>query len=280
MLSSFQEIQRQIELAAKILEFPEKFSEEDLAEMFFTSTASIRRDMKTLRESGFAVYSRKRAFRAEADLKILTMLISACLSVGQNDTIKNLPFVVEKLQNQTLTFFVATMRAIREKLQIEIEYRGSREDDPTWRTISPIAFYNAGKSHYLIALHRDQPKMYILERIYRFRASKQKSELKEIPSVSELFRYAWGSFTGGEISKVKLLFRDNLENYLSEKFWLEEVQTKMVDDGFEVTMKVKVSNEFMAWIMGWGDAVTILEPKSLKEGILKKAQAITENYKK
>ena len=66
---------------------------------------------------------------------------------------------------------------------------------------------------------------------------------------------------------------------MAEKFWIENQEIKQTDEGFELSMKVKLSNEFIAWVMGWGDAVKILEPKELKEAVLKKAGAILKSYK-
>lgn len=274
------ELQRQIEIAALVCEFPEKYSEADLAHKFHTSEASIRRDMKALRDLGVTIHSRKHAYRIELEPPMLNRLITAYFAFGNNESIKNLPLIVERFQHKTLGFFIQTVRAIQARHTMEIDYRSAYRDEYQWRTITPVSFYNAGKTHYLIAIHRDTPKMFTLERIRNFRFTGQKSTIKEIPTLAELFRYSWGSFTGGKLTKVVLLFKDNVESYMAEKFWVEDQKLRQTDDGLEVTMQVKISNEFVAWVMGWGNTVTVKEPKELMNTVLDKARSIVSHYYK
>ncbi|NUM80812.1 WYL domain-containing transcriptional regulator [bacterium] len=277
-MNRLDELQRQIEMAALIYEFPEKYSENDLASLFLTSESTIRRDVKALRDMGIRVFSRKQAYRVEMNLSEINSLVTTYLAFAKNETIKNLPLILEKFVNKTISFFVNTVKAIRDKHVMEIEYRSAKTDKLQWRTITPVAFYNAGKTHYLIAIHQDVPKMFTIERIGQFRFTKQPSPVKEIPSVNELFKDSWGSFTGGKIVKVRLRFSDDHEQYMSDKFWIENQETRHTDEGFEITLHVKLSNEFIAWVMGWGDAVEVLEPDELKTAIVKKANAITKKY--
>lgn len=277
-MNRLDELQRQIEMAALIYEFPEKYSENDLASLFLTSESTIRRDVKALRDMGIRVFSRKQAYRVEINLTEINSLVTTYLAFAKNETIKNLPLILEKFANKTISFFVNTVKAIRDKHVMEIEYRSAKTDKLQWRTITPVAFYNAGKTHYLIAIHQDVPKMFTIERIGQFRFTRQLSSVKHIPSVNELFKDSWGSFTGGKIVKVRLRFSDDHEQYMSDKFWIENQETRHTDEGFEITLHVKLSNEFIAWVMGWGDAVEVLEPDELKTAIVKKAKAITKKY--
>ena len=278
MIKSLDELQRQIEIVAFVFEHPDKYSEIELAEHFFTSAPSIRRDMKALREMGIVIHSRKHAYRIDLSHEQVNQLITTYFAFGNNESIKNLPLVFEKFQQKTLSFFIGAIKAIREKKMIEIEYRSVKNGRLQWRSITPVTFYNAGKTHYLIAMHHDTPKMFTLERINAFRFTNQPSAIKKVPSLSELFKYSWGSFTGGAVTKVRLLFHDDMEQYMSDKFWVEDQEVKHTDEGFEVAMQVKLSNEFVAWVMGWGKVVEVLEPQELKDSVLSKAQAIIKKY--
>ncbi|MBX7150487.1 WYL domain-containing protein [bacterium] len=277
-MNRLDELQRQIEIAALIFEFPDKYSENDLAGIFLTSEATIRRDVKVLRDMGIRVFSRKQAYRVEINLSEINLLVTTYLAFAKNETIKNLSLVLEKFSNKTLSFFINTVKTICDKRVMEIEYRSAKTDRLQWRTITPVAFYNAGKTHYLIAIHQDVLKMFTIERIGQFRFTKQPSPVKEIPSVNDLFKNSWGSFTGGKMVIVRLRFSDDLEQYMTDKFWIENQEIHHTDEGFEITLRVKLSNEFIAWVMGWGDAVEVLEPVELKTAVLKKAKAITKKY--
>ncbi len=280
MINRIADLQRQIELAAAVYEHPGRYSEGDLASQFFVSVSTIRRDVRALRDMGVDIRSRKLAYQIAIDVEKLNFLITSYMTFWNSEKIKNLPMVVERLKNRTLSFFVETMRSIREKRVMEIEYRSTRRDKPSWRTLTPVTFYNTGKSYYLIAVHGDTPKFFAIERITQVRFSRERSPLRQVPSLTELFRYSWGSFTGGSVTEVRLRFKDDLSGYLSERFWVEGQVMRQTEEGFEVTLKVKLSNEFVAWVMGWGEAVTILGPRELKEKVLGKAEGLLRSHGK
>lgn len=274
------DLQRQIALAAFVFEHPDRYSESDLARHFHMTEATLRRDVRALRDMGIDVRSRKMRYRVDLTLEQMNFLITTSFAFGNQESIKNLPLIVDKLGHRSVAFFVDCMRAIRFKQTVEIAYRSARSQKPQWRTVTPVAFYNSGKSCYLVAIHGDQTKIYTPERISDYRFSGQPSPVKNVPALGELFRYSWGSFTGGRLSDVRLRFNDDLEDYLSEKFWVEELTMHHTEEGLEVSMRVKLSNEFIAWLLGWGDAVTVLEPEELKSAVLHKAQSVLRVYRR
>lgn len=274
------DLQRQIALAAYIFEHADRYSESDLARHFHITEATLRRDVRSLRDMGLDVRSRKMRYRVDLSLEQMNFLITTAFAYGNQESIKNLALVHDKLGPRTVAFFIDCMQAIRHRQTVEIAYRSARSQNSQWRTITPVAFYNSGKSCYLIAIHGDTTKIYTLERISDYRFTRQPSPVKTLPTLGELFRYSWGSFTGGRLSNVRLRFKDDLEDYLSEKFWVEELQLKHSDDGLEVSMRVKLSNEFIAWLLGWGDAVTVLEPEELKDAVLHKARSVLRVYER
>ncbi len=274
------DLQRQIGIAAFVFENPDRYSESGLARHFHLTEATLRRDVKALRDLGIDVRSRKMRYRADLTLDQMNFLITTCFAFGNQETIKNLPLIVDKLGPRTLTFFTSCMNAIRDKTMIEIQYRSSRSQDAKWRTITPVAFYNSGKSCYLVAIHGEHTKIYTPERIQDFRATGQPSPVRHHPTLGELFRHSWGSFTGGQVADVKLRFRDDLEDYIADKFWIHDLKIEQSPDGLDVSFRVKLSNEFVAWILGWGPAVTVLEPPELRETVIHKASEIIRHYKR
>jgi predicted DNA-binding transcriptional regulator YafY len=44
-------------------------------------------------------------------------------------------------------------------------------------------------------------------------------------------------------------------------------------------VKVRISYEFISWLMGWGGIMKVLKPKSLIDSMLAKAKEITDTYK-
>ncbi|MCG3161371.1 MAG: hypothetical protein JMDDDDMK_02539 [Acidobacteria bacterium] len=66
--------------------------------------------------------------------------------------------------------------------------------------------------------------------------------------------------------------------------WLRESRSYYVDsmeevaDGLLVTMRVRVENEIFQWLFSWGSQVRVLEPESLRRGLMAEAGKILENY--
>lgn len=274
------DIQRQIELVALIESRPGYYSEEELTEKLCVSLATLRRDMKALRDIGIKIQSRKRTCSVDLSAEDLNFLITTVFAFSQQERIRNLPAIRRKLKQQTLLFFIETVKAIEKRKMMEIDYPSRQVKTPYWRTIAPLAFYNAGKAHYLVAQHDKMPKIFSIEKIRAFRVLNESSGLKTTPSIGELFRHAWGSFTGGELSEVCLLFNTSVGDYVTEKFWVEDQSVKKTEEGILVTMPVRISNEFLAWVMGWGDMVRVLDPPSLIERLKEKTIAIMNLYKK
>ena len=46
----------------------------------------------------------------------------------------------------------------------------------------------------------------------------------------------------------------------------------------ELRLKMKLSYEFISWIMGWGKNVKIVEPEELKTEVVSKAREIVDRY--
>lgn len=47
-----------------------------------------------------------------------------------------------------------------------------------------------------------------------------------------------------------------------------------------MTLKVRNTVDFRAWVRGWGDKVEVLEPKALRERFLSTSKALVKLYTK
>lgn len=267
----------QIEMAAMIAERPGHYTEQDLAAHFIVSGMTIRRYKRGLKEQGIDVYSRKRFYHVDLKLHDLNRLITRYLAYGAHEVIRNLKLIESKFKGRTLALFVNITKAIREKKMIEIEYK-TGEKGYSWREVTPLSFHNSGKTFYLIALHHDIAKFFLLEHINDVKFTDRRTVAKHIPEPLELFRNTWGTFTGGEVKDIRLLFRDEFKEYLSGRFWQEDQKITVTEDGVELHLKMKLSYEFISWVMGWGKHVKVLEPEELRREVVKRAKEILEQY--
>jgi predicted DNA-binding transcriptional regulator YafY len=278
-----QEIVRQIEFAAMVLEKPRYYTELDISEYFKVSQQTIRRDAEKLREMGVDIHSNKKTYEIfKCDLKTLNDLICSYLALNKFDTIKNLSLIRKKYGAKTLMLFVKMLNAISKRHVIEIIYNKNPREKNVRINISPISLMRAGRNIYLIAYEDDsidKPRNFLLEKINDINFTSTKSKIQNVNSMPEFFKTSWGVFTGGEIYDVKLKFSKEMGEDIKDRFYMETQQMFDEDDCFIISFKVNLSYEFISWVMGWGNLVEVLEPPLLKDIILEKSHEIIEKYK-
>ncbi len=278
-----EELLRQIEMASLILEKQRFYSEDELAEKLDTSVTTIRRDANKLRQLGVGVYSRKNVFEIiNIDDEVLNTLITAYLSLNDNINIRNLKLIHKKFGENALSVFVKILKAINGKQIIELGYGRNMHGDIKWREITPISLINTGRTFHLYGVENDDSeeiKCYLIERIINIRFGDKKSSVKKLPGAFNIYEKSWGTFSGGEAFDVELKFTEKTGKLIKDKIWIENQEITEKDDAVFMKMKVKLSYEFIAWVMGWGKEVEVIKPKELKKEITQRAKDIITLYK-
>lgn len=279
------EILRAIEIIALVLDSPGVYSEYDIAGKFGNiSIQTIRRDMERIRNMGISIHSSKKTLKILNNIpdKVFNGLLSIYLSLNKFDTLRNLKLIRKRFGNKTLSLFVKILQAINKKELIKISYINSASYEEKIKILTPVLLTRNGRSLYLLGYESDNSeelRVYLFEKIKYIDFIKIKSSIKKIPDTTEFFKYSWGIYTGGEVENVTLRFHKNMTNVIKNKFFIESQQIIEYDDGCQLEMKVKISEELISWVMGWGDLVEILEPDSLKESVIIKANQIIKLYK-
>jgi len=274
------ELLRQVEITAEVYENPGKYSEDDMADRYDCSVQSIRRDFAKIRSEGIAIHSSKGKLYVESKIKMakLNQLITLYLALNENDLIKNLEPIVKKFKDKTLNVFVKIIKAINAKRKLEIQYGLNSYGDPIKRLITPIGFNRVLHTFHLIGLENDDPdkvKFYLFERIISLNFAKEKSSLKTFPKLHDIYRFSWSHYTGiEEPSNVELLFDNEHKDYMKDKIFVQEQEIIEKPEGILLKLKVKLSYEFISWVMGWGGSVKILKPLKLREAVLQRARDI------
>ncbi|MBL7994386.1 WYL domain-containing protein [bacterium] len=267
-------IRRQITIASLISENQDKLSLYDLMDLIGASEKTVERTLQALRTQVNAIHSKKRKFSIDMDLKQTHDLLSVYMGLENRMIIRNIKRIHKQFAARTLSFFVKTCDGISHRRILRIAYGPSGTRTSAWREVTPASFYANEKSLYLLAVEDSIPKLFAVERIRDFQATTKKSGIKTLPSLEEFLRSSWGVFTGGEPVRVRLLFDSSMASYLEEKYWAEDQAVTVKSNGVELSMTLKLSFEFISWVMGWGKEVKILEPKSLKDEVMKRAKEI------
>lgn len=279
-MNQLKEFKRQVEIAAFVHENPNKYSEYEIFEKFNISQATLRRDFQVLKEMNFDIRSSKRKVLIDVNTKPLNNLLSSYISVCLHNNIRNLKQLRVKYKNKIMSLFVTILKAINERRCLQIDYMHTNDISPTRRVVEPIYLNPTNKSYYLIAYENGVLRFFRLEGIEAVSLTSTKYN-REIPMLADIYKNSWGVYSGGKEIIAKLKFSKNQESYFKNRILSEEQVIKYTSDGILVELKVKLSLEFVAWVMGWGEQIEIISPSELKEQVLAKAKGlITANKKK
>lgn len=278
-----EELLRQIEMASLILEKQRFYLEDELADKLNTSVTTIRRDANKLRQLGVGIYSRKNVFEIiNISDDTLNTLITAYLSLNDNINIRNLKLIQKKFGENALGIFVKILKAINRRHVIELGYGKNMHGEIKWRAVTPLSLINTGRTFHLYGVENedsDEIKCYLIERIIDIRFTDKKSSVKNLPGAYNIYEKSWGTYSGGEAYDVELKFSRTTGKLIKDKIWIENQEITDKDDFVIMKMKVKLSYEFIAWVMGWGKEVEVIKPSELKKEILQRAKDIIAVYK-
>lgn len=171
--------------------------------------------------------------------------------------------------------------AIRREQMLEIEYKAPLKDVKS-HIIFPVSLYYDAHYFYLVAYHLKHEKYttYRVDRIETFSKSQKKKPLishKDKYKDGEVRNRKVDAFAGKKID-VTLIYKGNSEIVL-DQFPEREILSENYDE-----IKVKITSQntpgLKRWILGQGEAVTLLDPPELIEEIQESLEKTLKNYKK
>ena len=104
-----------------------------------------------------------------------------------------------------------------------------------------------------------------------------KEEFSKI-DMSQYSKKVFGMFTGN-VQTVRLRFENHLVGAVIDRFGTDTVIIASDESHFTVSVDVAVSPQFYAWVFGFGTAVEILSPESVREDYRQKLSALSAQYR-
>ena len=278
------ELIRQIDIISMVLEKPGHYSEYDLAEHFKESLPNVRRDFAKIREMGIALHSTKRCLFIEQKLhtRLLNKLINTYLALNDTEAIKNLLGISKIFKDQTLSYFVQLVKSINQKTIIEFDYEKDSYGSLVQRRVTPIGFFKTNRSFIFVGLEDEdlnKARFYLIEKIRNIKFTNRKTKIRTLPTMYEFLKNSWGIYQAGEVVKVVLLF-DKKCTHIKNRIFINNQEIEETDEGIYFKARLKISNEFISWVLGWGNKCKVIEPASLKKDVKRIATEILDNYKK
>ncbi len=171
-----------------------------------------------------------------------------------------------------------------EQHKVRIEYQALSNEGIKRHTISPYIIEPSiwSDSVYVIARSDFDDKIYSfkIDRILSAFLSSETFEVPETFNDEELLKHAWGIWFGDKNPiTVKLRFFPAVTRRVKESIWhpLEKVEDTE-DGGCIWSVDVAEWREMLPWVRGWGADCEVLEPKGLREALVREAQSLAELY--
>jgi predicted DNA-binding transcriptional regulator YafY len=184
-------------------------------------------------------------------------------------------------------------RAVRETVtealltgrQAEIQYQ--RQDDPgpqTWR-IHPLGLVQHGRIFYLAVCVFDYEdvRMLALHRIERARLLDDKVRTPSNFSLDRWLKEGAMGFGGNGAIRMVAEFHDKAGLHLAESPLSDDQTVTPLDaegKSLRVTATVQDTEQLRWWLLGFGGAVEVLKPVSLRSDIAKRLRSAIERYGK
>jgi predicted DNA-binding transcriptional regulator YafY len=181
--------------------------------------------------------------------------------------------------------------AISEKLanawisqhQVTIRYRDKEEEESKEFTIEPYYIEPATPGNFgFVIAYCHLNKSISVFKIGCIEYARLEPRYYTIPDTFDFVKYsgpAWGENMDGPLQVVKIRFMPRRSRPIAAAIWdTSQVIEPQPDGSLLITAKVVISNDFRAWVLGWGDEVEVIEPEKLRHEIIKVNESVRNMY--
>jgi predicted DNA-binding transcriptional regulator YafY len=174
------------------------------------------------------------------------------------------------------TLLQSLRRAILERKSVRMIYHTRHTSEPAGeikaRTVDPYALVHYQAAWYLTAYDhlRGEPRRFRLDRINQLRVLEQSFTLPKNPLPAEA--------EDEPRILVRALFDPAVARWAVEDRPHFAVHHQETPEGLLMTFRVRRDEDVLAWLLGWGGRVRVLEPESLRQAMIAAARAILTQY--
>lgn len=148
--------------------------------------------------------------------------------------------------------------------------------------ISPWGLLWDDENYYLVGFDSaaGQIKHYRVDKMLHIRMSEEKRDGKERFKKLDMADYAKKSFGmfGGVEQQVKLLVENEFAGVIIDRFGKDVIMAPSDSGHFTVNVNVRVSNQFIGWIISLGEGVKILGPDEVVELMRGEIERLRRQY--
>ena len=195
-----------------------------------------------------------------------------------------------KTMNESIYYTVdAIHNAISENKKIQFQYfqwnvkkEMELRHNGAYYHISPWGLSWDNENYYLVGYDSDADKIkhYRIDKMLHIQMSDEKREGKEHFQKMNMAEYARKSFGmfGGKEQQVKLLVENSLAGVIIDRFGKDVMFIPADEKHFTVNVDVRVSRQFLGWIISLGEGVKIVAPDEVVAQMKKEIERLVRQY--
>lgn len=195
-----------------------------------------------------------------------------------------------KTMNESIYYTVdAIHNAISENKKIQFQYfqwnvkkEMELRHNGAYYHISPWGLSWDNENYYLVGYDSDTDKIkhYRVDKMLHIQMSDEKREGKEHFQKMNMAEYARKSFGmfGGKEQQVKLFVENNLAGVIIDRFGKDVMFIPADENHFTVNVDVRVSRQFLGWIISLGEGVKIVAPDEVVAQMKKEIERLVRQY--
>ena len=225
-----------------------------------------------------------------AELKLLVDSVQSAKFI----TVKKSNELIKKIEtmNESIYYNVDRIHtAIAENSRITFQYFQWNVDkkielrhDGALYEVSPWALSWDDENYYLIAYDSSERmiKHFRVDKMLDIQSNGRGREGRQAFKAFDMAAYARKMFGmyGGKEELVRIECDNSFAGVMIDRFGKDVSMIRLDDERFVVNVEVAVSRQFLAWIIGLGDGVTLTGPENVVEMMNAEIDRLIRQYKK
>ncbi|HUR59880.1 MAG TPA: WYL domain-containing transcriptional regulator [Opitutaceae bacterium] len=203
------------------------------------------------------------------------------ISFSPDDELRGVSFRNLGPGKTDLGVFNALSEAVLRQKEVTFDYRKPGQPKQTLRRVQPYHLANRENLWYLVGkdLERDGLRTFALPRITGVRVLNKRFEWPADFSPEKFFASALGVLGGTADHRVIIRFDATAAERVREREWHASQEMKdLAGGGLELTLRLGALSEVEQWVLGWGAAAEVIEPKELRDSVRKTVAALATKY--
>jgi len=177
--------------------------------------------------------------------------------------------------------FKAVLEGCLKKKCLSFTYYSPATEEKSERTVEPYHLLNyMGTWHTIGYCHlRKEIRDFALSRISEAKVLAKSFKTPADFDFKKYFLSTFGLYKGKSTKEVTLRFTPEKSKWIKDQIWHKDQKVKLLKNGsLEISFPVSDFSEIKREILKHGDAVTVIEPKGLRDLIRAEAEKIAKIY--